>query len=178
MCDTSTELVIKMKHSKARLKVCLLCFNKASKEIAKLSSHVHEQISKHIFSDFNVNDPRLPSAICNSCQSKLNRVAKGERQNTFDLEQLSRNIESLSRVSPRTETCSCLICKIAKASGAAARKITHEHRSKVGGPAAEPDLVIHDLCGRCLSPKYRGCSHSCNQTTLLNNILNVKLLGK
>ena len=163
-----------MKHSEARKKVCLLCFNKANKEIASLPSDVHEQISKHILSDFDTNDHRLPSAICKTCQSKLNKVAKGERQNTFDLEQLSQNIATLSRVSPRTETCDCLICKIATASGAAARKITHEHKSKVGRPAAEPNLVIHDLCGRCLSPKYRGCTHMCNQTTLLNNILNVK----
>ena len=76
MFDNSTELEIEMKHSEARLKVCLLCFNKARKEIASLSSHVHEQTSKHIFSDFNVK----------SCQSKLNRVAMGERQNTFDLD--------------------------------------------------------------------------------------------
>ena len=63
MFDNCAEVEIRIKHSEARSKVCLLCFNKATIEIASLPSLVTEQISKHIFSDFDTSDHRLPLAI-------------------------------------------------------------------------------------------------------------------
>ena len=42
----------------------------------------------------------LLKAICKPCQGKLIRIDKGERNNSFDLEQILHNIETLGQVSP------------------------------------------------------------------------------
>ena len=166
---------VTMKHEDARRRVCLGCFSKTNIEIASLPPNVQELIEKHIFSNYNINDYRLPCGICKSCRSKLHKVENGDRRNSFDLEQISRNIESVRRISPRSESCTCFSCAVANATGLAAKAIIQKHKSKVGRPAEKPIEIIHDLCGRCLSPKYRGCNHTCNQTTLLQNLLtNVK----
>ena len=162
-----------MKHDEARKRICICCFNKINSshfDLNNLPHTVHDQLSRQVIADYNMNDPRLPSGLCRSCRSKLKRVDEGERGNSFDLEQINSFISNLVRVSPRTDTCACLICELASANGFTAKKIL----SKInhGRPSIGPKPVIHNVCGLCLTPIYRGCNHFCCETTLLENLLN------
>ena len=143
--------------------------------IHDLPSSIHKQIETQIVSDYNITDPRLPSGLCRPCRSKLHPVAEGQQQNSFNLDHINSLVENTRRRSPRKECeqcdAKCLVCSIAKANGQAAKKIHFKLQKAKGRPSIGPKPVIHNLCGKCLSPRYRECSHVCSNDTLLHNLL-------
>ena len=42
----------------------------------------------------------------------------------------------------------------------------------VGRPLEQEVVTVPNCCGRCFTPIYQGCRHQCNQTSMIQNIMN------
>ena len=159
-----------MKHEDARKRVCVLCFRKtgANECLENASALIFERINRLVISDLDLSDSRVPTGLCSSCRTKLKDV-DGGRKSTFDLQSLSDYLDEQKRLSPRSNTCDCLVCKIATAFGGKANALLKQYKQASGRPKSPdaPSEIIHNLCGVCLSPTYRGSNHDktrCGQT--------------
>ena len=172
-------IVIKMiPHNIARSKVCLLCFKKTDilKE-PKLSISKHPDlikiIAEHILDGFDNTDERLPNAFCKSCYNRLCDMNNAESNRTIAnvfIDRINEYAKTQRRISPRTNDCDCQICLVANANGLVYKRLLSRNKTS---SSPSTDHVARRLCCTCLSEIYRGCSHSCNLTTLLSNIKRV-----
>ena len=151
-----------MDHSQARAKVCLLCFRKGCFSIIG-KDDIIKIIQDHIISEYDIYDRRLPTALCDTCKTKVYKLGKGNLHQKFQgLPRLESVIGGQRWISPRVTLCDCFICKVAKANGPKAKEI--QNSLKRGRPKSSEDpessITNFRLCGSCFSRIYRGCSTS------------------
>ena len=158
-----------MLHDAARKCVCITCFRKTgeNERIECLSEVVKDRLEEHVIENIDVSDRRIPTGLCSSCKQKLRNIAVEGRKSTFDLNLIGTYLQEQKWISPRTTVCDqekCLICKIAHSNGAKAKKILWPYRQSSGRPPlSDESKEVHRLCGKCLSPIYRGCNHDKDQ---------------
>jgi hypothetical protein len=165
-----------MDHIQARAKVCLLCFRKGSFSIIGKDDLI-KTIKDCIISDYDIHDRRLPTALCDTCKSKVYKLARGNVDQKFQgLDQLESVIDGQCWISPRIRDCDCLICQVAKANGPKAKEI--QNRIGRGRPKTSNESNARDykLCGGCFSRIYRGCRHQCCEKTKLENLTSMTSL--
>ena len=155
-----------MKHFEGRNRVCFSCFKKVkiNETIESSTKLVQDRITT-IIPSLDLNDDRVPLGLCPTCRLKLKAVENGKLED-FDLTRLNAYLLSQARPSPRAE-CTCQICTIAGSSGI--KTISPE--SKPGRPKEKEEEIVYDCCGTCFTPKYPGCSHKCNATSLHDNFI-------
>ena len=163
---------VKMLHEAARSKICLGCFRKCSKNLHSAQPLTLQRVNDHLIQSFDINDSRVPIGFCEPCRIRLQEIATKKDAKPFDLTHLHSYLAEQSRTSPRKQPCTCLICRLASSNGIAAIKLLKAYKKSLDRPLNEPQKPIHRLCGSCHSPLFSGCTHTCNNTTLANNILN------
>ena len=139
-----------MDHLKAREKVCIVCYHKASRH---LSNAEVEAVQNIIMENYNVANPDLPCGICNSCHEILNEHSHGNMKRSLPI---SDNYHPGTRILTRGQpNCPCRICEVAKSNGLAVKK------KKRGRPSlARPPIRKFKLCPSCFSQVYKGSCHS------------------
>ena len=107
-----------MDHSEARKKVCVVCYNKAS---SLLSFPLVKVVQEFVFKNYSLENPHLPSGICNSCRRTLSEYKNGNTKRTLPV---------ITDYNPGTRVltcgqsvCPCCICEVAKSHGHAARSL-------------------------------------------------------
>ena len=144
-------------HEKNRHKVCLICYGKG--KVALYDTEI-TVIREHIISDYSINNPDFPAAICLRCRMLIYRKSKNEDVNFPIVEDYNpnrpKNLRSLS-------SCNCKICTVAKAKLAEAMKM----KPKRGRPCKdEQDKEVPEapryfkVCANCFTKIYPGCKHS------------------
>ena len=118
-------------HAASREKICIVCLKKADR---KLTPNQIEGLTKFttIFESITLEDPRVPTGICNTCKSilsaKMQASQKGKTNDrvfkipegfTFDLH----------FILPRTRSeeksfCNCLLCQVSSKQRNAIRGLT------------------------------------------------------
>ena len=103
--------------------MCLFCYKKArNRDLRRYPAYL-KIIQDHIIDHYDVEDVRFPCGLCDTHTRSLNYLRKslvnnGEtRKGNFDLEKLSLELTSDSKVKRRAGSCECLICRVAKAGG-------------------------------------------------------------
>ena len=163
----------KMRHVESRTKVCLGCFCKCTQNLTSAQPLTQEftRIHEHIVEHIDVDDFRLPNGWCEGCRLRLKKIDESEGK-PFDLSHLHFYLETQKRISPREQApCQCIVCQIASATGTKPKKLLRDFLISAGQLSDKPKEKIHKLCGKCHSPLYRGCTHSCNKSTLVENVL-------
>ena len=69
-----------MDHSEARQKVCVVCYNKASR---LLSFALVKVIQEFVFENYSLENPDLSCGICNSCSWTLSEYKNGNITRTL-----------------------------------------------------------------------------------------------
>ena len=144
-----------MDHYEARKKVCIICYGKASR---LLSSIDIETIRRLVIENYNSENPDFPCGICTPCKGILTEHRSGN---------VCRSLPVASDYNPGTQiltrgqsVCSCRICTVAKANGAAAKAL----KRKRGRPSSSPvPAKKYRLCNNCYALLFKGCSHSSAQ---------------
>ena len=149
-----------MKHEDARKRVCFCCFRKAGpkENLDNASDLLLSRVEKHVISDLNIHDNRVPIGLCVKCCAKINNIEKG-RKSTIDLTILTNYLDEQKRLSLRKEICDCVVCKIAKSFGGEAASILVKYKQTSGRPCSTPKEIPRKLCGICLHATYVGSGH-------------------
>ena len=174
-----------MQHSECRKYVCLTCFRKVSgnETIYNATELVKNRLEDKVFSNIDSLDDRLPVGLCSACRLKLRRVNPADNSTPFDFDQINKYLEEQKRVSTRSTACSCLVCQVAKSTGNEAKRLQSKYAVPRGRrPTTTTSSPIHRLCGICLAPIYRGCSHDKTQCGnvkyKLENVYNILSEGE
>ena len=72
----------KANHEESRKKVCCM-FGKRLKGIRQLTSSNYENVIKYVNENVDINDPRFPTGICNTCRIFSNQHAKEGTSNAL-----------------------------------------------------------------------------------------------
>ena len=158
-----------MLHQEARSRICLGCMQKCTRNLLDAQPLTLQRLNDHVIQHIDVHDSRMPIGFCESCRLRLKRISENGAK-AFDLSHLHSYLKQQKRIMPRVKECKCLVCQLASSSGGVAKKLQRFQKSS-GRPSNEPRPVIHRLCGKCHTPLFSGCNHSCNNSTLVENIL-------
>jgi hypothetical protein len=140
-----------MNHSEARQKVCIICYNKASRPLSALDI---DGIQKYVIENYNAENLDLPCGICSPCHGILTQHRKGDTHKPFPV---VGDYNPGTRILTRANSvCTCRICAIAKANGLTAKSL----KKKRGRPFSELPKKKVKLCSNCLAIVYQGCNHS------------------
>ena len=150
MMETTSEL----SHEKNRHQVCVVCYRKGSRPVAKKEA---DEIRKNIIQGYDVGNPLFPAAICDGCHLLLNRKINGRNVQIPEVDYEKKVSVRFTR-SSSTDPCTCQICVVATCKARAACNL----KKKRGRPAATNPVpeATFKLCAHCLTKLYRGCNHS------------------
>ena len=100
---------------KKRLKVCVVCFQKAKNPITEI---ILQRIREFFIEDYDLDELCCPSAICSKCCSDLLDISNGNKTpeilpDVFDFGLIYPNVVSATRSTPH-RICSCHICDTAR----------------------------------------------------------------
>lgn len=136
----SISFIFNMDHNDCRLHLCLLCFNRA-KEMKKINENHLKTISEHFINGYNVNDERLPAALCGNCRT------------------IVQDYSSFSNLPPKTRqsiSCSCKLCLMAKSPPgnlSSSSKVKKKRGRPSSGPSDNSNLAVTTLsCVKKISP--------------------------
>ena len=160
----------KRSHEDNRKVVCLLCMQKA-KSMRGISSVIHDTIKEHVLEEYDANDPRLPSVVCQTCFTVLHEYRRGcfrRKIQVFD----SANLKPLKPTTRSQESCDCTVCEIGRSTFQSPCDVHVQKRPSVGRPTNhQPEKRCPiKVCNLCLSHIARGVSHSCTQTSKTDNL--------
>ena len=158
------------KHAENRLRVCFCCFEKVKpgEDVFSCTDAVRERIKLKIPS-YDYNDPRVPVGFCEGCKRKLKDVEKGTLKE-LDLSHLNGYLATQPKSTRVKCAKPCQVCTVAEKIGLDSR-VRGTKRKTGGRPPIHATEEVTDCCGKCYSPKKRGFSHECNETSKLSNIL-------
>ena len=155
-----------MDHSQCRGSVCLLCLSKSTGDLSKLKALLIP-IRQYFIEDYSVDDQRLPTGVCSTCQRKLYRLLNNDFSKTF---QSTDHIQELlaSRCSPRSTECSCKICIVAKSNGWKAKALLKAIKSTKTASGTPKSFTI---CQNCCGQVPEGTLHAgCSKKDAAKNI--------
>ena len=148
------------RHSKARGKVCCLCFCSKGQKASRTITEALEKKLRKSFPAYNSNDERFATGLCSSCQRMLTSQDTDKPRRILLEAQASLQPVTI-RPRTRSETqidCDCKICQIASLNG-------NEWKRYI----SKKDPKRH--CPRCGAEIYRGSNHSqetCEEQVLKN----------
>ena len=157
------------KHPENRLRVCFSCFEKVKpgENVLSCTEDLRERIKQKVPS-YDHTDPRVPVGLCEGCKRKIKDVDTGKLKE-LDLSNLNNFLATQPRSHRLKCTKPCRVCTVASKNGLESRG--KKTKTKGGRPSAHTPEEVPDCCGKCYSPKKRGISHECSETSKLNNIL-------
>ena len=160
------------KHAQNRLRVCFGCFEKVKpgEDVFSCTDAVRERIKLKVPS-YDFDDSRVPVGFCEGCKRKLKDVEKGTLKE-LDLSNLNSYLATQPKSSQVKCAKPCKVCSVAEKIGLDSRSQGNGNKRKKGGrPSTHATEEVVDCCGKCFSPKKRGLSHDCSETSKLSNIL-------
>ena len=160
-------------HDQNRQTLCLLCLGK-SKDMRPINSKHREIINEHIV-QYDVEDNRLPNALCSTCRVVVLDYGRGNFKRRLDVADLS----VMAGAPPSTRsnsTCPCTLCDLASASINPSSTLSTKIRRGRPSLSELPENVKHratvstSLCSKCLSTVAKGIEHKCCETSRQKNI--------
>ena len=171
----------KLSHEECRPKVCIFCFSQAQRPLSKSFIESFHLLKENL--EFNLDDPKAPTGICNLCNLKYSKAKGGFGVENltfknFDFVILSEDIEG-----------QCALCQKAKRT-----IILHRNSGKVkfwrgvpGRPRTSPQFRSATLdlnaelksgpkmsfCLRCQTtiPSWKFKQHKCSNRVLIKNLI-------
>ena len=137
----------KLDHDSSRLKVCCICWRKATRKLTA----TYEKKVKQLILDYDHSDPAFPAGICSSCRITLDTRATNN-QLPISLEHKAKFRFDLRS----SKFCKCRICQIAKTNGLLAKAM----RRKAGRTCKAKRPI--KVCSHCFIKFNRGIRHSSN----------------
>lgn len=159
-------------HDENRRKLCLLCLGK-SKDMRAINSKHSEIINLHIM-QYDVEDNRLPNALCSTCRTVVLDYGRGNFTRRLTLADLS--IMAGAPPSTRSHSpCPCALCDLASSSinPSSTCISTKNHRGRPSLSELPENLqrqTVVNLCSKCLSTVAKGHVHKCCETSRQENI--------
>ena len=147
-------------HEECRRTVCFLCMKKCDRQVTEF---MKERIKALFKQEIDFNDPKVPSGICNSCRTNLQKRDSG--QINAELPQLY-DFQAI-KIVRRTTDCSCLICQIGRS------KFNHTHPSVSSVPSSSQQSSSQTqdrLCSLCLTVIRKGFPHQCTKAAKFDNL--------
>ena len=173
-------------HLQMRSLVCLICASKNKpSSMRNIVGVLLERVHKFWSADYNQNDEKFPTHICNKCRNLLFAIEFGKKtvndlpdridfSNKVTLPRLTRstNAENIDELT----LCDCYICEIGRKNPG---QLGHEGFSKTNvgkspmiGPARWPVAKSITVCQRCYMILGKGLPHpeNCNISDFRNSI--------
>ena len=151
---------IESEHEKCRSKVCIICYQKASR---KLSDTQIKTIQDYVIDGYNCSHPDFPNAVCTHCSVLLN--LKRNDQNVV-LRLVTDDYNPNGKLGLRSvDMCLCKICSVARQNGLQDLHSYRKNNKKRGrrpSTKTDPDHVVK-ICSNCFEKIYRGSGHSAEQ---------------
>ena len=138
----------KLNHDSSRLKVCCLCFRKATRKLTPK----HEVFVKKLILDYDKTDPAFPTGICSSCRIILD--TRASKDVVIALEHKAK----IGFYLRSDKICKCRICHIAKAKGLEAKAM-----KKKAGRHCKSKKAAVKVCSYCFIKLSRGTRHPLNK---------------
>ena len=155
-------------HDENRLALCLLCLGN-SKEMRPINSRHNEIINKYMYlMEYNVDDNRLPSALCSTCRTVVLDYGRG----IFKRHLVLADHSLMTGTPPYTRShshCPCVLCQLASANINSTTSLSTKMDRGRPQEINEHREVVR-LCCKCLSAVAKGCEHKCCETSRRNNI--------
>lgn len=156
----------KRSHAECREALCLLCMKK-EKDLRPVTTSIQCSIEKFYVSGYELEDERLPTAICMTCRNILLQHEKDDFSRTIDLFDFSL-IGSVPYQTRSQVACQCFICERVRQTicpgGGKSKGMNRRGASAVCKP------TVLKLCSSCLSTIQRGKVHVCTKTSRYNNL--------
>ena len=136
-------------HDQMRLSVCCSCQKPGCKRM--LTPQLLDAAKRFLFKDFELDDPKLPIGLCDSCRGKLMRNTDPATSPTYSQWIADSEFDK--------DPCSCYICCF--------------HRSKkylVGKPKEKPPDPTITICKTCFRQVTPG-PHPCFLSNRVSNLL-------
>ena len=159
---------VKKTHHDCRKSVCLLCFKKR-KGLQEISEKDREIIESFFVSGLNPHDERLPTVLCITCRSMVNKAVSGDVLVSFEVYDYS----TLKNLKPSTRTsssCDCTVCLIATSNPFSPLCPSTVPPTSTTSHRKTPSPI--KICPACLSHIGRGKPHNCSNSNRLDNLKN------
>ncbi|KAJ8679232.1 hypothetical protein QAD02_015019 [Eretmocerus hayati] len=151
-------------HAENRRRICVLCQGKKS-SMKVIGASMKNLIQK--FLSYNLEDDRLPAAICSACRIGVYRLSKGEKSVKLQFPDYSKYTypppEKLS--SREAGICPCTLCCLARKNG---RETWN--RKKKFAPVSKKKLNTNKNCSKCSMTIAKGRRHNCQTSRRYRNI--------
>ena len=162
-------------HDECRASLCLLCFSK-TKDMRSINDAMLETITKYFIEGFDINDIRLPTAICSTCRSIVYEYSKGNFSKSISVYDYSRlTAAAPTKITRNSPHCQCKVCEASKST--IFQSPDMPPRRKRGRPKTTPletncvSPVPIRVCQFCLTVLQRGKPHHCTAGSRIENII-------
>ena len=172
----------KFNHTDCSKKVCFLCFLK-KKTLRNITDKSYLLIRKHLVTDNSLGLLEdslswLPSVICTSCLTNLNRLDKDPSTTfkTVDYSSLTPPQEKRNERVTRAEgletdiPCSCSVCVVGHMDNSGKQYIKYTLQMTKMKDEGAKICSSAVRCEYCLSPIGKGKSHPCTERDRRENI--------
>ena len=169
-----------LSHEQCRAMVCMVCMRKHQN--LEMKSSTLSLIKKHLLSNYDLDDPQIPSKICLQCKLLLYAADKDEAKlaslpSLFDFSKIF--LARQTRSTNPAFDCSCQICVVVRQNPIGKPGRSRSPSPKPGRPPKQssidrqPSSGPMTLCKRCYAKFGPGIRHSCNTSTshIAENIL-------
>ena len=160
-------------HDECRKLICAICLTEGGQKCTRTVSENEVILIKQYVSDnYDVNDPKFATGICNSCQRKL--IQMPDKDSKVKLRVSSQFCVTLPpQTRARTQaTCECTICTRARMNGGRWLKFRKDCKTMDSIVLKRGEKI--KLCPICFSKIYPGSKHSqsaCqSKETLVENL--------
>ena len=159
-------------HEENRNRVCIVCFEKAKYDVTNV---IVERIKKYFIENYSLDDSVLPKGICSKCRNDLLEISQGKKDitvlpDTHDFSSLFPFVRLTATRQDPFPVCHCQMCDVARCKGTDVPKRKPGRPSSLEQKPFIPRQSIVKICTSCYSTINRGLSHSCNVSTLRNNV--------
>lgn len=158
-----------MSHEENRLRMCTLCGKKhtgSKNRMFEISSVLNKLIVSFV-NNYDINDERLPKAICGTCKVRLYTAAKNKRNGlefSITLPDYSHFKKCYITRSSGGKICNCSLCH-------SVRDVDHYNFNST---KKQNKCKKKYLCPECLSTnKVSVGGHKCYKSKLVQNLTNI-----